>query len=41
MQAGKDAKLRLIDLDDMSGTARPAHVGGEIQLIDVPSANSG
>ncbi|MBO9661293.1 PQQ-binding-like beta-propeller repeat protein [Dokdonella sp.] len=36
LQTGKDAKLRLIDLDDMSGTGAPGGVGGEIQLIDVP-----
>ena len=36
MQTGKDAKLRLINLDDMSGTGAPAHVGGESQLLDVP-----
>ena len=36
VQTGKDGVLRLIDLDDMSGAGAPAHVGGEIQLIDVP-----
>jgi outer membrane protein assembly factor BamB len=36
MQTGKDAKLRLIDLDDMSGAGAPAHLGGEVQLLDVP-----
>ncbi|MGH8172811.1 MAG: PQQ-binding-like beta-propeller repeat protein [Rhodanobacteraceae bacterium] len=36
LQTGKDSKLRLIDLDDMSGTGAPGSVGGEIQLIDVP-----
>ena len=41
MQAGKDGKLRLIDLDDMSGQGGPAHVGGEIQLIDVPQGGNG
>ena len=41
MQAGKDGKLRLIDLDDMSGQGAPAHVGGEIQLIDVPQGGNG
>ena len=34
MQTGKDAKLRLINLDNMSGAGAPAHVGGEIQLIE-------
>jgi len=41
MQAGKDGKLRLIDLDDMSGQGGPAHVGGEIQLLDVPQGGNG
>jgi hypothetical protein len=41
LQAGKDGKLRLIDLDDMSGQGGPAHVGGEIQLIDVPQGHNG
>ena len=36
LQTGKDSKLRLIDLDDMSGTGAPGGVGGEIELIDVP-----
>lgn len=36
LQTGKDSKLRLIDLDDMSGTGAPGGVGGEIQLINVP-----
>ncbi|MET0231477.1 MAG: PQQ-binding-like beta-propeller repeat protein [Rhodanobacteraceae bacterium] len=41
MQTGKDAKLRLIDLDDMSGQGGPANVGGEIQLINVPQGGTG
>lgn len=41
VQTGKDAKLRLIDLDDMSGQGGPAHVGGELQLIDVPQGGGG
>jgi hypothetical protein len=41
MQAGKDGKLRLINLDDMSGQGAPAHIGGEIQLIDVPQGGNG
>jgi hypothetical protein len=31
LQAAKDACVRLIDLDDMSGQGGPAHVGGELQ----------
>jgi outer membrane protein assembly factor BamB len=41
MQTGKDAKLRLINLDDMSGQGGPAHVGGELQLINVPQGGGG
>jgi hypothetical protein len=36
LQTGKDSKLRLIDLDDMSGSGAPGGVGGEIEVIDVP-----
>jgi outer membrane protein assembly factor BamB len=36
LQIGKDAKLRLINLDNMSGAGAPGHVGGELQLLDVP-----
>ncbi len=41
MQTGKDAKLRLINLDNMSGAGAPAHVGGEIQLMNVPQGGGG
>jgi len=34
MQGGKDDKLHVINLDDMSGGGGPRHVGGEMQLID-------
>jgi outer membrane protein assembly factor BamB len=36
VQTGKDSKLHLIDLDDMSGMGAPGGVGGEIEVIDVP-----
>src|ERR1700674_337654 len=37
VQAGKDGKLRLVDLADLSGQGGPGHVGGEIgPIIDVP-----
>jgi hypothetical protein len=36
VQSGKDAKIRLLDLDDLSGAGGPGHVGGELQKIDVP-----
>jgi outer membrane protein assembly factor BamB len=35
-QSGKDAMLRLLNLDNLSGAGGPGHVGGEIQLIPVP-----
>lgn len=36
VQTGKDSKLHLINLDNMSGTGAPGGVGGEIEVIDVP-----
>ena len=36
VQGGKDAKLRLLNLDNLSGMGGPGHQGGELQLIDVP-----
>jgi len=37
VQGGKDAKLRLINLADLSGSGGPGHLGGEIgAIIDVP-----
>ncbi|MEO7432535.1 MAG: PQQ-binding-like beta-propeller repeat protein [Dokdonella sp.] len=41
LQAGKDGQLRLIDLGDMSGQGDPGHVGGELQLLDVPQGGNG
>ncbi|GAA0710717.1 hypothetical protein [Dokdonella soli] len=41
MQVGKDAVLRLINLDNMSGAGAPAHVGGELQLLDVQQGGNG
>ena len=41
MQVGKDAVMRLIDLDNMSGTGAPGHVGGELQLLAVPQGGIG
>ena len=41
MQVGKDAQLRLINLDDMSGAGAPAHVGGELQILSVPQGGNG
>ena len=36
VQSGKDAKIRLLDLDDLSGAGGPGHVSGELQKIGVP-----
>jgi outer membrane protein assembly factor BamB len=36
VQSGKDAQLRLLNLDNLSGSGRPGQVGGELQLIGVP-----
>lgn len=36
LQTGKDGKLRLIDLANLSGQGGPGHLGGEIAVIDVP-----
>ena len=36
VQAGKDGKLRLINLDNMSGAGGAGHVGGELQILAVP-----
>lgn len=39
LQSGKDAKLRLLNLDNLSGNASgpgPGHVGGELQKISLP-----
>ena len=37
VQSGKDAKLRLINLANLSGQGGPGHVGGEVgAVINVP-----
>ena len=38
VQGGKDQKLRLLNLDNLSSSATPGsgHTGGELQLINVP-----
>jgi outer membrane protein assembly factor BamB len=36
LQSGKDAKLRLLNLANLSGAGGPGHTGGELQKIDVP-----
>lgn len=36
LQGGKDAQLRLLDMDDLSGLGSPGHLGGELQKIPLP-----
>jgi outer membrane protein assembly factor BamB len=36
VQGGKDTRLRLLNLDDLSGAGGPRHIGGELQIINVP-----
>jgi hypothetical protein len=37
VQSGKDSKLRLLNLDNLSGQGGPGHIGGEVgPMIDVP-----
>jgi len=36
VQSGKDGKLRLLNLRDMSGMGAARNIGGELQLINVP-----
>jgi hypothetical protein len=36
VETGKDSRLHLINLDDMSGNGAPGNVGGAIDVIDVP-----
>lgn len=36
VQGGKDWSLRLLNLRDLSGSAGPRHVGGELNIVKVP-----
>lgn len=36
VQPGKDRKIRLLNLADLSGKGGPGHLGGELQLFDFP-----
>ena len=38
-QAGKDGKLRLINVANMSGQGGPGHTGGEIAIYNLPNSN--
>jgi outer membrane protein assembly factor BamB len=35
-QAGKDWRIRLLDLENLSGTGGPRAIGGELQIVPVP-----
>jgi outer membrane protein assembly factor BamB len=37
VQAGKDASLRLLNRQNLSGQGGPGHVGGELQTLDAPT----
>jgi outer membrane protein assembly factor BamB len=36
VQSGKDGTIRLLNLEDLSGTGGPRSVGGELQVLPVP-----
>jgi hypothetical protein len=40
VQGGKDGVLRLVDLANLSGQGGPRHVGGELQLLNVPQGGA-
>jgi hypothetical protein len=40
VQVGKDGCVRLINLADMSGHAAPAHTGGELDALNLPSGSN-
>lgn len=36
VQGGKDGRVRLLNLADLSGRGGPGHLGGELQIVDPP-----
>lgn len=40
VQSGKDGRLRLLDLGNLSGQGGPRHAGGELQIIDLPQGHA-
>jgi hypothetical protein len=36
VQSGKDAQVRLLNRDNLSGQGGPSHTGGELQLLNLP-----
>jgi outer membrane protein assembly factor BamB len=39
VQSGKDGRLRLLNLNNLSGAGGPRNVGGELQIIDLPQGD--
>jgi len=39
VQSGKDGRLRLLNLENLSGKGGPAHLGGELQIVDLPQGH--
>jgi outer membrane protein assembly factor BamB len=39
VQSGKDAMIRLLDRDNLSGQGGPSHTGGELQILAVPQGS--
>ena len=40
VQSGKDGRLRLLNLDDLSGQGGPRQIGGELQILDLPQGHT-
>jgi hypothetical protein len=40
IQGGKDGCVRLLNLANLSGAGAPAHVGGELQAVSIPSSSN-
>src|SRR5260370_36408088 len=36
LQSGKDGKIRILNLDDLSGQGRPGNLGGELYVTATP-----
>lgn len=40
VQSGKDGRLRLLNASDLSRQGGPRHIGGELQIIDLPQGDA-
>lgn len=40
VQSGKDGRLRLLNLADLSGTGGPRRIGGELQILNLPQGGA-